>query len=304
MAIYLKRFESVEMDDSIEYCKDAVDILSENDDSVKVKYEEGYCPPNLDHSSDEREYHTNRTPKDEYDMRCLLVHLSLKDFKKRNSNRYSGEVGFPIIEDNGDIENQITLLKYGKSLLNKFKLYSDDVNLRVYTGTITFLIKFEVRDTSVKTEAKWNGLNKALYEYLKDYESTKTIEFRDNEFIGYKAFDNPKIKKIYDYICNYCDERGIITSYHGQTKKNINSIRFSISDKKDDNKHILTIGTTKFYHLKGQTNIKLPNDIMNLVTDIFVERIKKQISGGNYVLKTMPKDVTITNKDNKITFEI
>jgi hypothetical protein len=306
MAIYLKRFESVEIDDSIEYCKDAVDILSENDDSVKVTYEEGYCPPDLDHSLDENQkrYHISRSPKKDDDMRCLLVQISLRDFKKKNSDRYSGEVGFPIIEDSGDIENQITLLKYGKSLLNKFKLYSDDVHLQVYTGVMTFLIKFEVRDTSVKTEAKWNGLNKALYEYLKDYETTKTIKFTDNEYIGYVAFRDPKVKQIYDYLCKYCDEKGIITSYYGQSKKNINSLRFSISEKKDDNKCILTIGTTKFYHLKGQANIKLPNEIMNLVSDVFVDTIKKQISGGNYNLKTMPKDVTITNKDNKIIFEI
>lgn len=306
MAIYLKRFESVELDDSIEYCKDAVDILSENDDSVKVRYKEGYCPASLDHSADDIQLSQKilSKPQTDDDMRCLTVSLSLNDFKHKNAKGYSGNVGFPVIEDNGDIENQITILKYGKSLLNKFKMYSDEVYLQVHTGSITFLIKFEIRDTKVKTEAKMIGLNKSINEYLKDYEDTKTIRFTDNEV--YTAFNNPKVKKIYDYLCNYCDEKNIETKskYYGNGKHQIYSLRFTTSiDYTENNRLTITIPSTKFYYLRTKANIKLPNDIMNLVTDIFVEKIKKEIK-HNYDLRTMPKDINISKKDNKIFFEI
>ena len=106
---YIKRFESIDLgdfgDESIEYCKDIIETISEFDEElVAFDYEQGYHNVKFNTFSEEI--------KSENSKLCLRAWFKLKDVDATSK-----------IDSKDAIDKHVLLMKKTKYILNQFSPY-------------------------------------------------------------------------------------------------------------------------------------------------------------------------------------
>lgn len=153
---FIKKFESMSIESSIEYCKDVIETLSDFEDEIDVKgYIQGYT--RYDHPNT----YITPSPSNESDKKCIQFYLKLKTDYDDNSKEA--------------FDKLISLLQKSKFLFSKLNNYCSDIKFEIDNKNIGFILLFDNEDESLKKSAKISRIYKSINEALKDYNRYKRI---------------------------------------------------------------------------------------------------------------------------------
>ncbi len=152
----IKRFESVSIDEDIESCVDIIETLLEYEDDLEMfNYKRGYAFYNQSSTS-------SFTSKLEYENQLPTITFTI-GLKKSTNNYLDAQIG-----TKEDISNMIDLLQKSKSLLNKFNIYTNKVNITLSKNRVTFYLSFDSEEgisDNIK-RAKFDKLCREVSRYI------------------------------------------------------------------------------------------------------------------------------------------
>lgn len=153
---FIKKFESMSIDSSIEYCKDVIETLPDFEDEVHVSgYTQGYTRYDYPNA------YISRDPSNESDKKCIQFYLKLKtDYADDSKETF---------------DKLISLLQKSKFLFSKLNNYCSDVKFEVDNKSIGFILLFDNEDESLKRTAKIKRIYKSINEALTDFNRYKRI---------------------------------------------------------------------------------------------------------------------------------
>lgn len=262
--MYIKRFESVEVSESIESCKDIIETISEYEDDIYIyDYKIGYL------------HHGDVVPemKDERSKKVIGFKLMY-----RNNANEDGYKQLKMISEKSEIDELITLLQKSKSLINKFKIYCDDVSLETNNNSIRFLLKFENDDSEQKIIFKRKRILKSIENHFSDYRFAKTIEFHKDQ--------DPQL---FNYLDKFKEENINNNSY---------TLRFAIDIEQEKNKIFLTPKSFRVQKPYSNQWLKLKSD--KILIDTSISYIKGRLN-KIYDIDTNSLKITTANKSLEIT---
>jgi hypothetical protein len=155
--MYIKRFESVQLDYDMESCKDLIECIGEFEEGLEaIGYEVGYYDS----------YYGTKIRKEsqsENSKRALSFFITIKDFDGK-------------IVDKNNFDKTILLAQRCKYLYSKFEGYCEDIIVDfVGNNSVKFLLQFENTDTSEKKESRIKRVLALTEEYFNDWRKHKTF---------------------------------------------------------------------------------------------------------------------------------
>jgi len=133
---FIKKFESISIDEDLESCKDYIETLSEFEENIEASsFTEGYY--------NGREVRSK--PESEKNPKALQFYLELKG---STNSRYGSNKG--DILEKSDFDKAILLTQRAKYLYSKFELYCSSIIVEIRCNFVKFTLLFENKDESEK----------------------------------------------------------------------------------------------------------------------------------------------------------
>lgn len=268
--MYIKRFESVVIDESIESCKDIVETLSEYEDEIKIEgYEDGY-------------YGYNRFEKKILD----------ENWKKAVQFWVSPKVDKEIVDKSG-FDTMITLIQKSKYLYTKLGIYCEEIKVNIRTGSVHFILIFVNKDKDQIAMAKYKRVLKNIDDFFKDYMRSKTISMGATITDLKKDPESLRSRIIFDLMKK--DERISKLGYIPFT------LRFTIDLEESGNTISIKPKNTRYQLGEGKwTSIRIDNKlVMEYILDFIEENIK-----ASYKTKKDMDQCNISKEERYIKIEV
>lgn len=269
---FIKRFESVSIEEDLESCKDIIETLVEYEEDIEASsFKEGYY--------DGREIKSK--PESEKNPKALQFYL---EFRGSTNSRFGNSKG--DILEKSDFDKSILLIQKAKYLYSKFGLYCSSIIVEIRSSFIKFTLLFENNDESEKKKAKIGRIYKAFKSYFSDYISNKTFYIGDN-------------KKEYQPIINDIKKNDI-------RFEDMRDIEFRFTTDINLTDDIITIRPKTFrYKFTNSENTWKPlRSNKNLVDFVSMELSKRMVKGYHVDRKDIIENIDVSVKDGIINIKI
>ncbi len=270
---FIKRFESISIDEDLESCKDIIETLVEYEDDIEASsFKEGY----YDGRDVKSKMESENTPK------ALQFYL---EFKGSNVSRWGNSKG-DIIEKS-DFDKSILLIQRAKYLYSKFQLYCSNIIVEIKYRHIQFVLLFENKDESEKRAAKIQRIYKFFKDHFGDYSSNKTF------YIGSKN------SKEYLPIVNDIKKNDVRFEV-------IRDIEFRFTTDINLKNDVITIRPKTFRYKVPyiENNWKPLKSNKNLISFVSKELSKKMVKGYNIEKSNIIENINVTIDNGTIFIKI